>query len=311
MPKVLWSEEFRPKTLPDCILPARISQALRGYVSQKSCPHLIFYGQAGTSKTTAARCLASDMGSEVLFFNASDETKKSEILDLVVPFAGSVSMGEDRDAPKVIIADEAERMDTKAQDSLKGFLEKFSGNCRMVMTVNSFQMIIPPLKSRAVPFCFNPEPSEKPGLVLQALRRSLSILRSKGVQKVSKEHLAQHVKALFPDMRKIVNSLETFVSSHGEVSEGILPTTQDSEISSVLLPLVHRKDFQAARKLVSETVWPAQDIIDALFGSLDSMPSNKIPQMVLILADWSYKLQFSHNHQICLLAMLAEIMSEI
>jgi DNA polymerase III delta prime subunit len=311
MPKILWSEEFRPKTLSECLIPDRIQSVISGHLQNQNVPHMIFYGQAGTSKTTVARCVANDLGSEVLFFNASDETKKSEILDLIVPFASSVSISGNS-VPKIIIADEAERMDSKAQDSLKGFLERFSGNCRMIMTCNSFQMIIDPLKSRTECFNFNPDRTEKTELILKIFRRVLKILKKKGISEIDKEVLVQHVKNLFPDIRKIVNSVESASFAFGKIDERICSVGKNSEIADVLFPVVLQKDFNSARKLLSESLWNSHDVIDSLFANMDEkIPAEKIPQIVLILAEYSYKISFVANHQICLLAMLAEIMGEL
>jgi DNA polymerase III delta prime subunit len=311
MPKILWSEEFRPKTLSECIIPNRILSVISGQIQNQNIPHMIFHGQAGTSKTTVARCIGNDLGSEVLFFNASDETKKSEILDLIVPFASSVSMNGNH-VPKIIIADEAERMDAKAQDSLKGFLEKFSGNCRMIMTCNSFQMMIGPLKSRTECFNFNPDRNEKTDLILKIFQRVLKILKMKGVSDINKEILIQHIKSLFPDIRKIINSVESASVAFGKIDDRICSVGKNSEISDVLFPFLFEKDFNGIRKLLSESLWASQDVIDSIFLNMDgNFPAEKIPQLILILSEYSYRISFVSNQQICLLAMFAEIMGEL
>ena len=66
----LWNEEYRPKTIDDCIVPVRIKSILEGYINKKDIPSLLFYGPAGCCKTTTARAIANTLNAEYLFINA-------------------------------------------------------------------------------------------------------------------------------------------------------------------------------------------------------------------------------------------------
>jgi replication factor C small subunit len=309
-PKELWSEEFRPKNLSECVLPGRIQRQLESYVEDRNPPHLIFYGPAGSSKTTAAKCLASDIGAETLFFNASDETKKDDVMGLLVPFASSVSMRV-TDSPKIIIADEAERLQAKAQDSIKGFLEQYAGNMRTVMTVNNFSMIIPPLKSRCVCIDFNPSKEDKKELFPKIYKRVKTILGLKGVEADGKV-LVDTVGQFFPDFRKIINAVQSYSAVSGKIDEGILKEDSGQEIADAVWPLIKSKDFSGFRKTASESTWAFDDVVEALFTGLDRhVPKKHIPNVILALCDYSYKSSFVSNKNIALHAMAAELMAEL
>jgi DNA polymerase III delta prime subunit len=306
--KNLWCEEFRPKTLSDCLIPPRILSALEGFAREGNPPHLVFHGPAGSGKTTAAKCLAADLGAESLFFNASDESKKDQVMAILAPFASTVSLGERKGAPKIAIADEAERLEPKAQDSLKGFLEQVSANCRLIMTANSFQMLIPPLRSRSVCFDFSPSREERGDLLERAHKRCAAILKRKGVR-ADKKALASLVVKLFPDFRRILNSLQSAAAAEGEISSSILDDHSSGSIAEALFPLVLEKDFTGARKAIGESLWGFQDVADALFSGLDQFfPKQLIPQAIVLICDYSHKNSFAANPRICALAMIAELM---
>jgi len=70
---VLWVEKYRPKSLSDCILPIDLTAVFNGMVKEGAIPNMMFYGKAGTGKTTVARALAKDLDSEYILINCSEE----------------------------------------------------------------------------------------------------------------------------------------------------------------------------------------------------------------------------------------------
>src|SRR5947209_7791349 len=53
----MWSEEYRPRRLEDCILPDRIYRLLSAIQSSAGLPHLLMLGPYGSGKTTVANIL--------------------------------------------------------------------------------------------------------------------------------------------------------------------------------------------------------------------------------------------------------------
>jgi replication factor C small subunit len=56
----IWIEKYRPRVLEDIIGQQEIIERLRSYVAKREMPHLLFTGNAGTGKTTAAVALARE-----------------------------------------------------------------------------------------------------------------------------------------------------------------------------------------------------------------------------------------------------------
>ena len=97
----------------------------------------------GSGKSTTARALANDLGSEFLFINASDENGIDTIRETVTNFA---STGSNNGLPKMIIFDEADGMTPKGQEALRSYIDKYQDSCRFILTCNHIARIIKPLK---------------------------------------------------------------------------------------------------------------------------------------------------------------------
>ena len=71
---VLWVEKYRPKSLSDCILPIDLTTVFNGMIKEGTIPNMMFYGKAGTGKTTVARALAKDLDLECMVINCSEDS---------------------------------------------------------------------------------------------------------------------------------------------------------------------------------------------------------------------------------------------
>lgn len=47
-----WVEKYRPKSIDDMILEEPIKNKMKKYIEEKQIPHLLFYGDPGSGKTT-------------------------------------------------------------------------------------------------------------------------------------------------------------------------------------------------------------------------------------------------------------------
>lgn len=304
--QTLWAEIYRPKTVEECILPKRIHNVMMSFVEQKDVPNLLFYGQAGTVKTTTAKAIAHDLGSDVMYINMSDETGKADIMEKIIPFATTVSI-EGKSVPKIIIGDECDRLSTFAQDSLKAYIEKFSSNCRFIFIANTPSRVIEPIKSRCNTFNFNIEKSDKQEILMKFFTRVSNILEENDIS-FDKKILARHIAKLFPDYRKIINSLQLYSNTYKTIDEGILTFTTD-DIAKVLYDFIKNKNFNDARKWLKESLYSSDDIINALYNGLtDNVKQSLQPEFILIISEYAYKSAFVANQELNTMAMITELM---
>jgi DNA polymerase III delta prime subunit len=261
-------------------------------------------GTAGTGKTTIARALCEELGCDYIIINGSEESGIDVLRTKIKDFASTVSLAG---KVKVVILDEADYLNPNStQPALRGFIEEFSKNCRFIFTCNYKNRIIPPLHSRTTVIDFKLTKEDRPVVASKFFKRLTEILEQENVtfdKKVVAELLNKH----FPDYRRVLNELQRY-SSSGTVDEGILVNISDTNMKELIASL-REKDFKKMRTWVVNNM---DNDPNVLFRKLyDVLLSEvvQIPQLVLLLADYSYKSAFCTDQEINLVACLTEIMA--
>ena len=306
MEHLLWTEKYRPKTVEDCILPESIKNTFLEYVNRKEIPNLLLSGSAGVGKTTIARALCEEVGCDYIVINGSDESGIDVLRNKIKNYASSVSFTGGR---KVIIIDEADYLNPNStQPALRGAIEEFSLNCSFIFTCNFKNRIIDPIHSRCAVIDFKINGS-KAKMASQLFKRIEWVLKEEGVT-YDKEVVAAVITKHFPDNRRILNELQRY-SVSGTIDKGILTSVSDVQLGELTKGL-KEKDFAAARKWVTNNLDndPVK-IYRKLYDSLyESLKSQSVPQMVVILARYQYQAAFVADHEINMIACLTEIMMD-
>lgn len=303
----LWSEKYRPKNIDECVIPAELKAQLKHLIEKNEIPHMLFSGTPGIGKTTVARALANELGADVLFINASMENGIDVLRTKIQGFASTVSLGE---GIKIVILDEADYSNpTSFQPALRGFMEEFSQNCRFILTCNYKNRIIPALRdSRCTPIEFKIPSAQKPKLAMQMFKRILEILKNESIT-YDEKVIVRLVEKFFPDFRRTLNELQRY-SVSGTIDEGILVSIADANLST-LTKALKAKEWKAMRQWVANN--EDQDIPTLYRAIFDELVDkvNEAPQLVLIIADYSYKSAFAVDQSINLSACLTEIMASV
>ena len=202
----LWVEQYRPKTIEECILPDHLKEMFTEIVKTGEVPNLLLTGTAGLGKTTVARALCNELGLDYILINASESGNIDTLRGKIKQFASSISLSG---GYKVVILDEADYLNaTSTQPALRGFMEEFSKNCRFILTCNFKNKIIEPLHSRCGVIEFNTNKKDLAGLCQLFMNRALNILSAEGVEVPNKEVLAELIMKHAPDWRRILNELQ-------------------------------------------------------------------------------------------------------
>ena len=304
----LWVEEYRPKTIDDCILPASLKTLFQSFIDKGEISNMLFSGTPGVGKTTVAKALCEQMNCDWIMINGSEEGGIDVLRNKIKNFASTVSLSGGK---KVVILDEADYLNPQStQPALRGFVEEFHKNCRFILTCNFKNRIIEPLHSRFSNIEFRISPKEKGKLATKLFERATYILSE---QKIEYEEavVAELIKKHFPDFRKLINELQRY-SVAGTIDAGVLVNISDENLKSLNNHL-KEKEFGNMRKWVvnnidNDPVKIYRMVYDGLNRNLEP---ETIPHAVLIIADYQYKSAFVADQEINLVACCTELMSQV
>ncbi len=303
----LWVEKYRPQTIDDCILPDRIKKTFKDMIESGESQNLLLSGSAGCGKTTVAKALCSELGTDWLMINCSEDGNIDTLRTTIRSFASTVSLTGGK---KVVILDEFDYANAQSmQPALRGFIEEFANNCRFILTCNFKNRIIEPIHSRCTSINFQFTKKDSATMCAQFLKRVSYILEEEGISS-DKNVLAKLIFRYSPDFRRVINELQRY-SVAGDIDVGILADIENIKIKD-LVTAMKSKNFGEVRKWVVDNLDNDQtQIFRKIYDSLsDTLEPQSIPSAILIIAEYQYKSAFAADQEVNMVACLVEIMME-
>ena len=299
----LWVESYKPQQVNDCILPQGVKNTFLQYVKDKEFPNLILAGSAGVGKTSLARALCADIGTDLLFVNASLDRGIGDVRTTVAQFASCSSITGEK---KVVLLDEADNLTQDSQKALRALIEEFQNHCRFILTCNYPHNIIDAIHSRCSVVDFNSfSQDELTKLSAQFHKRCVNILKEADVDHDPKV-LAQYIMGMAPDWRGILNGLQGAAQT-GKLGSDILKETPDA-----LVKFMKDKKWPEVRDWVFEhsRTHPKQ-LERSIYKVLqNTLQDDSKPVAVLYFAEYSDKIMNGADPSITLLALCTQIMRD-
>lgn len=312
---MLWTAKHPPDEFAD--LPQdEVSRLLPR--AAESGLNVVLHGPAGAGKTAAARLFGEDpyvLNASDFFGMTKDEiaddprfrgfitakrkrqmSKADMINHVLVEVASHSSVGEGR---RTVVIDNAEDTRRDFQQALRRVIERFSDQCRFVLTTRSLSALIPAIRSRALPVAVRQATKEER---LVALYR---VADREGVEydDAGVEFVAEEADTL----REAVLLLQT-VAARGEVTmDSVLEVADEVEDDRVpeMLDAALAGDFDDAvdtlDDLLIEGGWSGDDLLRRLLEETDD------PDVVTLIGEVDVALDEGTNDRIHLERLLSGV----
>ena len=298
----LWVEKYRPRKLDEYVGNEHLKQKVSDYLQSGDVPHLLFFGKAGTGKTTLAKLIVNSISCDYIIINASDENNVDTVRNKVKGFASTIGFKD----MKIIILDEFDYMTPNAQAILRNLMETFSKHCRFILTCNYVEKVIDPIQSRCQTFQIVP-PTKKDVAV-----QISQILGKEGVSFEPKD-LVPIIDSSYPDIRKIINTCQ-LNSSKGKLK---LDTTSviDSDIKSKVVEILKGNDakpnkWKNIRQAIADSrVQDFTEFYTYLYEKVDEYGSGNTSNIILILSESQHKDALVVDKEITFMSCIIQIVA--
>ena len=290
-------EKYRPDTLENYVGNEHIKKTISQYLGQNDIQNLIFYGPAGTGKTTLAKIIVKNLDCEYLYINASDERGIETIRDKVSGFASSASFKP----LKVVILDEADFLTIQAQASLRNVIETFSRNTRFILTCNYIERIIDPLQSRCQTLKVIP-PSKQ-----DIAYHCMNIFQGEEVD-CSADDLRTIINQFYPDIRKMLNTIQLSIQD-GKVVIDKSVLVSSNYMVSVLKELTKKKpNWREIRQIIANAnVQDFEELYRYLYDNANVYADGSEGMVAIYINEYSYQSNFRIDKEINAMALIAKL----
>ena len=290
-------EKYRPISLENYVGNEHIKKSIKQYLGQNDIQNLIFYGPAGTGKTTLAKLIVKNLDCEHLYINASDERGIETIRDKVSGFASSASFKP----LKVVILDEADFLTIQAQASLRNVIETFSRTTRFILTCNYVERIIDPLQSRCQTLKVVP-PSKQ-----DIAYHLMDVFKSEEVG-CGADDLRTIVNQYYPDIRKMLNTIQLSIQD-GEVVIDKSVLVSSNYMTQVLKQLSNAKpNWKEIRQIIANAnVKDFEELYRYLYDNSSRFAPGNEGMVAVYVNEYSYQSNFRIDKEINCLALISKL----
>ena len=295
----LLNEKYRPITLDNYVGNDKLKTSIARQLEQNDIQNYLFYGPAGTGKTTLAKLITKNLDCDYIYINASDERGIETIRDKVSGFASVASFKP----LKVVILDEADFLTIQAQASLRNIIETFSRTTRFIMTCNYIERVIDPLQSRCQTIKVLPPTRKEVAVHLASICDKESI-------SYEPTAIGKIVNKFYPDLRKMLNTIQTSnIKNKLTLDDSLLVST--SYLSAILVELKKDKPkFNTIRQIIADSnVDDYEEAFRFLYDNADEYLPGKAGTAAFLINEHQYKANFRIDKEINVMSLINNLIN--
>lgn len=254
--KELWTEKYRPQTIDGYVFTDPVQrEQVEYFIKEKSIPHLLFTGPAGTGKTTLARILVNSLEIDQYDFlqvNASRDNGVDFLKNKIEGFVSTMPFGD----LKIVLLDEADYLSHNAQAILRGLMETYQSQARFILTANLAHKIIAPLKSRCQQILIDKTDQT------EFTSRAATVLLNENID-FELDTLDSYVKATYPDLRSCLKLLQTNSTTGKLIISKTSSSSDSADHKLEVVSLFKQGKIREARVLLCANTSP--DEVEGIF----------------------------------------------
>ncbi len=206
--------------------------------------------------------------------NGSEQRGIDVIRNYIIQFLSSQPIAS---TIKIVFIDEADFLSQDAWASLRHVIEKYIEYGRFILTANESK-IPKPIQSRFVTFTFDTIPKDS------MLKLSLEILANENI-KMEVKVVAKIIAMLYPDFRKVINTLQKYANSPTENILELLDN--DSKVITMIEEYIESvrngsNPYTLLNELIKVITTSYLDYTNILKSLFYKLPIEYIPIKVLI-----------------------------
>jgi len=242
MKSKIFTEKYRPEKLSEMV--GKEKELLKNHIKDpEQMQHLLFYSMtAGSGKTTAAKAIINELGTDCLILNSSNDRKIEVIREKINEFVKTKSSIEGK--RRIVFLDEADGMTKVSQDALRNLMETYASNAIFILTCNKINNIIDPIRSRCGLIEFkSPDKNE--------LKNYLIMVCENENIEYTDEGLNDLIEQNYPSIRDCVKVLQNF---HVQGKKITKEENKDSntEYNMLYKEITENKDWEKVKDYLFE-----------------------------------------------------------
>ena len=199
----------------------------------------------------------------------------------------------------MIVTHNCDFLTPNAQAAIRDLSESVQKNCRFFILANYPQKIIDPIKSRCQTITLNDPPKD------QLLKFCFKILKSENIEVRNKSGVVEIIKAHYPDIRQIVNTLQ--LNCVNGIFD-VVKISTSSDIFDKIYESMKNKDIDDIRRTLRSEGVDYTELYNYLY---ERAPESKSPgDFVISIGEYMYRDSFVAIKEINFMAFFFEMMKK-